>query len=191
EWLGPDLAETTVGKLVGRIGRDDWNAALETRTHLPAWMVVAIQKGLPASALVRPKPVANLVAPTACFCRVHHKIVTLEIEEAVALRGDPPFTVQPPRATGRAVPESGLTPSGPFVIVAHFFGADTPDLEVFVQVRVLHDVDVANLLVAAHLAGRVIGFVGRLPIGPQVDNIHAVPAFMRYARLVPAATTHS
>ncbi len=52
EWLGPDLAETTVGKLVGRIGRDDWNAVLETRTHLPAWMVVAIQKGLPASALV-------------------------------------------------------------------------------------------------------------------------------------------
>src|SRR5690606_10073203 len=51
EWLGPDLAETTVGKLVGRIGRDDWNAVLETRTHLPAWMVVAIQKGLPASAL--------------------------------------------------------------------------------------------------------------------------------------------
>jgi hypothetical protein len=38
----------------------------------------------------------------------------------------------------------------------------------------LHDIDVADLLVAAHLAGRVIGVVSRLAVGPKVDHIHAV-----------------
>jgi hypothetical protein len=52
EWLGPDLAEQAIEKLAGRIGQDDWDAMLETRKHLPTWMVVAIQSGLAASAQV-------------------------------------------------------------------------------------------------------------------------------------------
>lgn len=52
EWLGPGLAEHAVGKLAGRIGPDHWNTVLETRTHLPPWMVEAIQSGVPTSALV-------------------------------------------------------------------------------------------------------------------------------------------
>lgn len=52
EWLGPDLAEKAIAKLVGRIGQDDWNAMLETRTQLPSWMVMAIQKGVPETAFV-------------------------------------------------------------------------------------------------------------------------------------------
>ncbi|APZ43110.1 DUF6088 family protein [Acidihalobacter ferrooxydans] len=52
EWLGPDLAEHAVGKLAGRIGQDHWNTVLEIRTHLPPWMLAAIQKGVPTSALV-------------------------------------------------------------------------------------------------------------------------------------------
>jgi len=45
EWLGPDLAEQAVGKLVGRIGQDDWRRILGIRHRLPAWMATAIQKG--------------------------------------------------------------------------------------------------------------------------------------------------
>lgn len=52
EWLGQDLAEQAIAKLVGRIGQDDWNAVLETRAQLPVWMVMAIQKGVPTSARV-------------------------------------------------------------------------------------------------------------------------------------------
>ena len=52
EWLGPDVAEHVVNKLVGHVGRDDWNALLETRAQLPSWMVMAIQKGVPETALV-------------------------------------------------------------------------------------------------------------------------------------------
>lgn len=52
EWLGPDLAEQAIGKLVGRIGQDNWSTVLEARAYLPAWMVVAIQDGLAASAHV-------------------------------------------------------------------------------------------------------------------------------------------
>lgn len=52
EWLGPDLAEHAVGKLAGRIGLDHWNTVLEARTHLPPWMVEAVQNGVPTSALV-------------------------------------------------------------------------------------------------------------------------------------------
>ncbi len=52
EWLGPDLAEHTVGKLAVQIGQDHWNTVLETRTHLPPWMVEAIQNGVLTSALV-------------------------------------------------------------------------------------------------------------------------------------------
>ncbi len=52
EWLGPDLAEHAVGKLAGRIGPGHWNNVLETGTHLPPWMVEAIQNGVPTSALV-------------------------------------------------------------------------------------------------------------------------------------------
>jgi len=46
EWLGPDLAEQAVGKLVGRIGQDDWRRMLGIRHRLPAWMATAIQKGV-------------------------------------------------------------------------------------------------------------------------------------------------
>lgn len=46
EWLGPDLAEQTVGKLVRRIGRDDLRVVLGIRHRLPAWMATAIQKGI-------------------------------------------------------------------------------------------------------------------------------------------------
>lgn len=52
EWLGQDIAEQAIAKLVGLIDVDDWKAVLETRTHLPAWMVMTIQKGVPASARV-------------------------------------------------------------------------------------------------------------------------------------------
>lgn len=52
EWLGQDLAEQAIAKLVGRIGQDDWNAVLEARTQLPSWMVMAIQKGVPETAFV-------------------------------------------------------------------------------------------------------------------------------------------
>lgn len=52
EWLGPDLADQAIAKLVGRIGRDDWSALLETRNQLPSWMAMAIQKGVPETALV-------------------------------------------------------------------------------------------------------------------------------------------
>lgn len=46
EWLGPDLAEQAVGKLVGRVGQDDWRVVLGIRHRLPAWMATAIQKGV-------------------------------------------------------------------------------------------------------------------------------------------------
>lgn len=46
EWLGPDLAEQAVGKLVGRIGQDDWRVVFGIRHRLPAWMATAIQKGI-------------------------------------------------------------------------------------------------------------------------------------------------
>lgn len=46
EWLGPDLAEQAVCKLVGRIGQDDWRVVLGIRHRLPAWMATAIQKGI-------------------------------------------------------------------------------------------------------------------------------------------------
>lgn len=46
EWLGSDLAEQAVGKLIGRIGQDDWRVVLGIRNHLPVWMVMAIQKGV-------------------------------------------------------------------------------------------------------------------------------------------------
>lgn len=52
EWLGPDLADQAIAKLVGRIGQDDWNAVLDARTQLPSWMVVAIQNGVPETAFV-------------------------------------------------------------------------------------------------------------------------------------------
>jgi hypothetical protein len=52
EWLGQNLAEQAIAKLVGRIGQDDWNAVLEARTQLPSWMVMAIQKGVPETAFV-------------------------------------------------------------------------------------------------------------------------------------------
>ena len=56
---------------------------------------------------------------------------------------------------------------------------DAPDVEVLVQIRMLHDVDVADLLVAAHLAGGVIGFVSRFAVGPQVDDVNARPPLVR------------
>jgi hypothetical protein len=52
EWLGQNLAEQAIAKLVGRIGQDDWNAVLEARTQLPSWMVMAIQKGVRETAFV-------------------------------------------------------------------------------------------------------------------------------------------
>jgi len=52
EWLGPDLADQAIDKLAGRTRQDDWSAMLETRKHLPTWLVMAIQKGHAASALV-------------------------------------------------------------------------------------------------------------------------------------------
>ena len=52
EWLGPDLAEQAITRLAGQIRQEDWAAMLEAKTHLPAWMVVAIQNGLAASAQV-------------------------------------------------------------------------------------------------------------------------------------------
>ncbi|WP_037029454.1 DUF6088 family protein [Imbroritus primus] len=52
EWLGPDFAEHVVSKLAVHIGQDHWNTVLETRTHLPPWMVEAIQNGVLTSALV-------------------------------------------------------------------------------------------------------------------------------------------
>jgi hypothetical protein len=52
-------------------------------------------------------------------------------------------------------------------------------------------VDVADLLVAAHLAGRVIGFVRRLAVGAQVDHVHAVPPLVGHSRLVPTAAAHT
>lgn len=50
--LQPVTAEQAIAKLVGRIGQDDWNVVLETWAQLPAWMVMAIQKGVPETALV-------------------------------------------------------------------------------------------------------------------------------------------
>ena len=47
EWIGPDLAAETVGKLAGRIGHDDWRTVLDARAHLPTWLALAIQKGVP------------------------------------------------------------------------------------------------------------------------------------------------
>lgn len=52
EWLGPDLTDQAIDNLAGRTGRDDWDAMLEARAHLPTWMVVAIQNGLAASTHV-------------------------------------------------------------------------------------------------------------------------------------------
>lgn len=46
DWLGPDLAEQAVRKLVGRIGQDDWQVMLGIPYRLPAWMTTAIQKGI-------------------------------------------------------------------------------------------------------------------------------------------------
>lgn len=46
EWLGPDLAEQAVRKLVGHIGQDDWQVMLGIPHHLPAWMTTAIQRGI-------------------------------------------------------------------------------------------------------------------------------------------------
>ena len=59
------------------------------------------------------------------------------------------------------------------------------------QIGVSHDVNVADLLVATHLAGRVIGFVRRLAVGSQVDHVHAAPPFMGHAQLIPATCTHA
>ena len=47
EWLGPDLAAEAVGKLAGRIGHDDWRTVLDARAHLPTWLALAIQEGVP------------------------------------------------------------------------------------------------------------------------------------------------
>jgi hypothetical protein len=47
EWLGPDLAAEAVGKLAGRIGQDDWRTVLDARAHLPTWLALAIQEGVP------------------------------------------------------------------------------------------------------------------------------------------------
>lgn len=52
EWLGPDLVEQAITRLAGQIRQEDWAAMLEAKTYLPAWMVVAIQDGLAASAHV-------------------------------------------------------------------------------------------------------------------------------------------
>lgn len=47
EWLGSNLAAEAGGKLAGRIGHDDWRTVLDARAHLPTWLALAIQKGVP------------------------------------------------------------------------------------------------------------------------------------------------
>jgi hypothetical protein len=42
EWLGPDLAEQTIIKLAGRIGRDEWLAMLGVQHQLPEWLATVI-----------------------------------------------------------------------------------------------------------------------------------------------------
>src|SRR5690606_37830858 len=101
----------------------------------------------------RPKPVANLVAPATSLCRVHDEVVAFEIQKAVPLGGHPQLALQPSGSACCSVAQLGFTPFRPFVVAAHLLGADAPDVEALVQIGMLHDVVVADLLVAAHLAG--------------------------------------
>lgn len=53
-----------------------------------------------------------------------------------------------------------------------------------------HDVDVADFLITAHLAGRVIGFVDRLAVGQQVDDVNAHPPLVQRANRVPSVRSN-
>src|SRR5690606_5984616 len=103
--------------------------------------------------------------------RIDHQVVAFEVEEAVPLGGDPPLALQPAGPARRPVTQPCLAAPRSLVVVAHLPGADAPDVEVLVQIRMLHDVDVADLLVAAHLAGGVIGFVCRRNTEPNPRSI--------------------
>ena len=139
----------------------------------------------------RTESVPDLVAPAPRLRRIHHQVVAFEVEEAVALGGPAPCALQPAGPAYRPVAQLGLAALRSLVVVTHLLGADAADVEVLIQIRVFHDVDVADLLVAAHLAGRVIGIVRRLAVGPQVDHVHAVPSFVGHARLVPSISAHA
>jgi putative DNA primase/helicase len=60
-----------------------------------------------------------------------------------------------------------------------------------VVIGVRHDVDVADLLVPAHLAGGVVGLVRGPAVGTQVDDVHALPPLVGHARLIPTTSTHA
>ena len=107
----------------------------------------------------RTESVPDLEAPALRLRRIDHQVVAFEVEEAVPLGGHPPLALQPSGSACCPVAQLGLTPFRPFVVAAHLLGADAPDVEALVQIGMLHDVDVADLLVAAHLAGRLVGLV--------------------------------
>ena len=136
------------------------------------------------------EPASDPVAPPLELIHVDAEVVPIDVQEAVPLGGHPPLALQPSGSACCSVAQLGLAPFRSFVVATHLLGADAADVEVLVQIRVFHDVDVADLLVAAHLAGCVIGFVRRLAVGPQVDHIHAVPSFVGHPRLIPSISAH-
>ncbi len=99
------------------------------------------------------------VAPPLELVHVDAEVVPIDVQKTIPLGGHPPFALQPSGSACCSVAQLGLTPFRPLVVVAHFLGADAPDVEVLVQIWMLHDVDIADLFVAAHLAGRVVGLV--------------------------------
>ena len=139
----------------------------------------------------RTESVPDLVAPAPRLRRIHHQVVAFEVEEAVALGGPAPCALQPAGPAYRPVAQLGLAALRSLVVVTHLLGADAADFQVLVQIRVLHDVDVADLLVATHLAGGVVGLVCRPTVGSQVDHLNARPPLVRHASRVPSVPAHA
>lgn len=138
----------------------------------------------------RAESAPNFVTPTFRFSWIHHQVVAFKVEETVTLDRPAPNTLQPACTSCRPITQLCFLSLGSNIVFAHLLSADAPNFEVSAQLRVHHDVDIADLLVATHLTSRVIGIVCRFIIGPQVDDAHTRPSLVRYASHIPSVSIH-
>lgn len=77
------------------------------------------------------------------------EVVPIDVRKAVPLRGDLPLALQPSVRRAR-LRNLVFKPFRSLVVATHLLGADAADIEVLVQIHVLHVVDVADLVSAAN-----------------------------------------
>src|SRR5258708_1435034 len=103
----------------------------------------------------------------------------------VAFFTDFPIGVHPLSAPGGPAAENTLEALGSLVIVGHFFCTFTANVILFDNLRMLYNMNISNILFAAHHTCFIFSISIRSTNHGHIDYIGQGPSLMGQARYVP------